>query len=168
MNQKVGITIGVVLLLLVLLGGGLFFLMKKNQTPSSVITPVQQEAKPIEPQTLQGTLKDLFTSGKSVKCSFDNNSTDSAKVTGIVYVSGGKVRGDFSPASHMVVDGQTSYLWTDMSKQGMKFAMTTSDKTQGPDLNQQVGYSCQDWNSDATMFTLPADITFSAINIPRQ
>lgn len=179
MSKKVLIGVGLLLLIVILVGCGLFLIFRKGVKPQPVVEKTEETMMtPEQPQTLQGTLKDLFASGKSVKCSFDNSATDSAKVTGIVYVSGGKVRGDFatntktlSVNSHMIVDSGTSYIWTDMSKQGMKFALTdqtqqptSAGKSQAPDLNQQVSYTCQDWTATGSMFVLPSDITFASIS----
>jgi hypothetical protein len=181
MNKKTGIVIAVVILLLLLLGGGVFLMTKKSQTPTTKTE--QPAAQNTTPETAQGTLKSLLANGKSVKCSFDNSASDSAKSSGTVYVASGKMRGDFqvtsaetTTVSHMIVDSQNSYLWTDNSKQGFKFAVNqqeptgttsgTSGGSQGPDINQTVNYSCQDWSPDNSMFNLPSDITFSAFTVP--
>lgn len=182
MNQKTKIVAGIIVLI-VLLGGGAFLMTKKPQPQASTLSAKieQPEARKVTTETAQGTLKSLVASGKSVKCSFNNNNaTDSAKVSGTVYVSGGKMRGDFkttsgnsdSVNSHVVVDSQNSYIWTNTNKQGYKFAIAdqqqtnTVRKSQGPDMNQTVDYSCQDWSVDSSVFTLPNDITFSSLAIP--
>ncbi len=179
MNQKNKIVVGIVILLVVLLGG-VFLTMNKSKsqtsTPSAKVG--QPEMQKATTETAQGTLKSLVASGKSVKCSFSNSATDSAKVSGTVYVSSGKMRGDFkttsndSVSSHVIVDSQNSYIWTDMSKQGYKFAIANQQQTnaagrsQGPDMNQTVDYSCQDWSVDGSVFALPTDITFTSPIMP--
>jgi hypothetical protein len=179
MNKKTGIVIGIVILLLLLLGVGIF-LMKKPQ--SQIQTPKTEQPGTTQnaaPETAQGTLKSLLAMGKSVQCSFSNAATDSAKVSGTLYVAGGKMRGDFQSTSgdtsinsHMIADSQNSYIWTDMNKQGFKFSITnqqqtnTAVKSQGPDMNQTIDYSCQDWVTDSSVFTLPSDITFSSFAVP--
>ncbi len=181
MNQKTGIIVGIVILLLVVVGIGGYLLMRKNPTPAPVIqAPQQQVTQQATPQETQGTLKSLMASGGSVQCSFTNTATDSAKASGTAYISSGKMRGDFAMTvagatrnSHIIVDGQTSYLWTDGIKQGMKFAMANPQPTtaaggsnQGVDLNQSVSYSCQPWSADTSMFALPTDVTFMALTVP--
>jgi len=180
MNKKTGIVIGVVILLLVVLGIVVFSMKNKNKTQTTSTMMTQPETQNSTTETTQGTLKSLFTSGKSVQCSYNNATADnSANVSGTVSVASGKMRGDFKTTTnettvntHMIVDSQNSYIWTDMSKQGFKFAITdqqqtsTAGKTQGPDMNQVANYSCQPWKADDSVFTLPSDITFSTFTMP--
>ncbi len=170
MNQKIILVIG----LLILIGGGIFFLTKKSSSPVS--TTGSQTGNAIE-----GTLKSLLTGGKSVKCTFTNQ-VEGATSEGTVYVAGEKMRGDFkttaegaSTNSHMIVDSQFSYIWTDESNQGFKFPVEseaspttegTTTPNQGFDLNEKVNYSCQDWSADNSLFTLPSNVTFSTFTIP--
>jgi len=181
MNKTV-ITV-IVIVLLILLGGGIFYLMKKSASHSSMPavapTGMQKTATDNSQTTIQGTLKSLLTGGKSVVCTF-SNTANANTVTGTVYASDGKMRGDFKSnsaqaavAGHMIVDSGYSYIWTDASSQGMKMAIsnqtatppTTNSKT--PDLNQNYKFSCQPWAVDSTVFTLPTNITFSSFAIPQ-
>lgn len=179
MNQKTSIIIGIILLLLVVVGAGAFLMLKKPQPQTSVVKQVPSLTQQTTPQMMQGTLKNLLSNGSSVKCSFDNNnSTESAKVSGTVYVSGGKMRGDFqavtkemSVASHMIVDSGTSYVWTDLAKTGFKFSLTdqqpkTAGQNQQAVMDQNFNYSCQNWTTDTSLFVLPSDITFTSLAIP--
>src|SRR5579859_5930351 len=116
MNVKI-IIVAIVILLL---GGGAFVLMKKSATSNTAASG-----------NTSGTLRSLFTSGVSQKCTFNNKANGDAEVNGTIYAAGGKVRGDFqgnvggsTVNSHVIVDSQTFYVWTDMSKQGFKFALT--------------------------------------------
>jgi hypothetical protein len=125
----------------------------------------------------QGTLKALLTAGKPQTCTFDNNKGS----TGTVYVANEKMAGDFTTTTqgntvtaHMVIDGGYSYLWTGMTKMGIKISMAEAEKAeanastnQSVGLNEPVSYSCKDWSVDATKFTLPTDITFSTFNLPK-
>ncbi len=175
MNTKIILVIG----LLILIGGGIFFLTKKSSSP--VTTTGNQTGNAIE-----GTLKSLLTGGKSVKCTFTNQ-VEGATSEGTVYVAGEKMRGDFktntqgaSSNSHMIVDSQFSYIWTDESNQGFKFPVGSeaSPGTQGTadegasannqpiNLDEKVNYSCQDWSTDNSLFTLPSNVTFSTFTIP--
>lgn len=176
MNKKIGIISVIVVLLLLLVGGGAYLAMKKTSPSSLDTAPITQNSTA---NSSQGSLKSLFASGKSQKCTFNNTSTDTTKVDGTVYVAAGKVRGDFQTtsngtplSSHMIIDSQTSYIWTDMSKQGFKMAIDTNQQTntaannQGPNMDQNVNYSCQGWSVDNSVFTLPADITFTSFTVP--
>jgi hypothetical protein len=179
MKKSVGIG---VLLLLLLIGG--FFLLKK--TPSTVVSPEQKVA--VTPQvsqmnkeeTIQGSIKSLIAGGKAVKCSF-SKTTNEVTIAGTVYAGNGKVREDYSSTAaktavegHMIVDGKTGYMWNDaMKDQGFKFDMTApqptsgaSKKSQTPDINQDINFSCQGWNVDNAVFALPAGVTFSSLTVP--
>jgi hypothetical protein len=125
----------------------------------------------------EGSLKSLLTSGVPQTCSFENKKQ--ANTNGTIYVSGGKMRGDFTSANqgqnitgHIIVDSGNNYIWTDLSKQGMKIALTAeqtggSSGTQGMDINQTVSYACKPWAPDASKFALPSDITFSTFTVPK-
>lgn len=86
------------------------------------------------------------------------------------------MRGDFTSVasgqttqSHMITDGQTSYVWTDQMAQGFKMSFSSANATSGgsngastsvnPD--EKVNYACSPWSVDQSEFTLPANITFS-------
>ena len=87
------------------------------------------------------------------------------------------MRGDFTTStegktvtSHILVDGQTSYLWMDGQKMGYKFTVEESDETgndtnKAPagslDLEKKSDYSCKPWSTDSSLFSLPDDIEFS-------
>ena len=71
------------------------------------------------------------------------------------------------------------YLWTDDRKVGMKIsydANATPAPSSAPsagasgslDANASMNYKCGSWIADASMFTLPAGITFGTFNMPTQ
>jgi hypothetical protein len=177
MNKKIVLVIAVVLLLL--LGGGAYVMMGKSQAPAPQqameATPTQSAEK-----TAEGTLKALIASAIPQTCSFTNK--QGADVKGTVYTSGGKMRGDFTTTTskgvtsngHMVVDADTTYVWTDEMKQGFKMKITDEQKNQAAansqamDLNQNVSYTCKPWIPDAGVFTLPKDISFMEFSLPNK
>ncbi len=110
----------------------------------------------------EGTLKSLLSMGSSQVCTYSTTNTNKASVTGTVYVSSGKMRGDFVSTradmkvnGHMIVDNGYTYMWTHLSNPGflrnvevsqMEPSVTpTATNNQAPDLNQSVSYSCQGW-----------------------
>ena len=179
MNRNVAIVIGI--LILFLIGSGAYLALKKSPQPSANKAPVtQNKSADSGAQTVQGTIKSLLSSGKSQKCTYSSN-LESASVSGTLYVANGKIRGDFTSGTeqakmsgHMIMDGGFSYVWTDMSKQGIKMAI--DQKLQQPsgapasgqtlDINQTLVYTCQGWIGDGSVFTLPSDITFSTFALP--
>ncbi len=178
MKNKTSLIV-LILIIIILLAGGAYFMMKK--TPSKISETKMTQTSPTAMKTkgtmTAGTLKSLLTLGKSVKCSFSNK-TESNSSEGTVYVSGGKMRADFSSTSgktttngHVIADSQFSYFWMDQSKQGFKFPITNKETSTGTtqqsfDMNQSVNYSCGDWNADSSVFSLPIGVTFSSFNVP--
>lgn len=162
MNKKV-VTAGVVVVLLLIIAG--FLVMKGRTNPA--VTPT----KTSEQNTSPTSLKDLISKGIAQSCTYSNESS-----TGQIYVSGGKVRGDFDTTiegkvtkSHMIVDGSNSYIWSDGSKDGIKMtfdvaatpaANATSSPVGGFDTAANMNYKCGVWVADPSMFTLPAGVTF--------
>lgn len=147
---------------------------QKKASPVSDYVTNNQEAETTD------NLKDLISKGVAQSCTFDSGSSN-----GSVYISGGKVRGDFDVVaggqtvkSHMLVMDSTSYIWTDGQKTGFKMtfdpnADTTNKKDtsaytkQGFDPNADNNYKCSTWVTDNTKFTLPSDVTFSSFDIPK-
>jgi uncharacterized protein (UPF0333 family) len=172
MNKKI---VGViVIVLLVLLGGGAYFMMQKSKSTTAENLPAANPTEAAAAAETQGTLKSLLTAGKPQTCSFSTEEGSS----GTVYVANGKMRGDFTSTTqgttvtgHMILDSGYSYVWTDLTKQGMKIAIPAeqasgSTGSQGMDVNQKVSYSCKGWTVDNTKLALPSDVTFSTFNIP--
>jgi hypothetical protein len=168
----------VAVIILVLIGGALYLNLGKSTT-----TP--QDAKMTEEKTqnagemIKGSLKSLFGTGKNVTCTVNNIENDG---TGTVYVSGNKLRGDFTNSadgktieSHFIQDEQFSYLWSSEMDQGIKMKAelgteksTTSDSknakapsTETVDLNKEVDYKCSNWIVDNSKFIPPSDVKFS-------
>lgn len=123
-----------------------------------------------------GSMKDLIARGGDYKCTF-SHSTDVSDSSGTVYVSGQKMRGDFTSnekvsgttsESHMINDGEFSYVWSSAMPMGLKMKITNdttagADTTSGVDVNQKLDYSCEKWNGDASQFSLPASVNFTEL-----
>lgn len=125
------------------------------------------------------SMKDLIAANISQKCTVDE-SNDVSQSSGVVYVANRKLRGDFESLaagtkvqSHMIADGQYSYVWTSATPQGFKIAVTAEQPATAPttgtqtqqsvDYNQQLAYSCMPWTADSSMFSLPSGITFTDV-----
>jgi hypothetical protein len=181
MNKTVRII--VIVIILILLGGGAFYLFSKSHKAS---TQSEQTATSQTPQTAtqKKSLFDFFSMAGSQKCTFSDKTNGGS---GTVYVSGGKMRGDFQSANngsantaHMINDGKYVYYWTDGEKTGYKMSFDfvkqqASQVTMGPENNtsqqqtpsqavnmkQQSDYSCGPWSEDSSLFSVPTDITFT-------
>lgn len=175
-NKKVII----ILIILIIIGIGGYMMMKKSPQSSNNQAPITQN-KPTN-ETIQGSLKSLLSAGKSQKCTYSNK-VETTSVEGTVYVADGKMRGDFTTTSeqtkmtgHMIVDGGYSYVWSDLSDQGIKMAIDNQQKpsnapadntnNQAPDMEQSYNYTCQGWAGDDTVFAPPNDITFASFTLP--
>lgn len=178
MNKAVGYGVGVVVIIVLVVG---FMVMrpKTTQAPSVAGNPSGSEGAQQGQGEKGGTLKDLFAMTTSQTCTFTN--ADGTSATGTVYVSGGKVRSDFSTsaseeagqAMHMIVKDQTSYLWGDaLQGKGVKMAFAdmeapadttkpSSQQSASLNTNQSVKYSCKPWAVDASVFELPTGVEFS-------
>lgn len=182
-NKK--IIISVIIIILLLIGGGIFLMseLRVKQSP----TPVQQTGQPATNTTttntgpkleqVEGTMKSLLSGGKTQKCTFSYN-TDNSTITGQVYVANGKIREEFQSTSttgpingHMIVYNQEAFMWTDQMNRGFKFSIgeqptpaVKNDKT--PDINKEMSFDCLPWSEDASMFTVPANITFQSMAAP--
>jgi hypothetical protein len=179
MNKKLGIII--VIILLLLLGGGALVMSKQSSTSMGsklAITAVNPTETKTENTGTLGSLKNLMTSGVPQSCTFTGQKENTT--TGTIYVSDKQLRADFTSTNegqkitgHMIVDNGYSYVWTDLMKRGMKVALTQEQidngaiNSQTVDLNQTVSYVCKPWTSDTAKFTIPADITFSTVTLPK-
>jgi len=174
MNKKVLVTVVILLLLLL---GGVAFMMSKKSKKTDVASP---ETKVVaEEETKKQSLKDLLASNVAQKCSY-SDTYGSTAISGTSYLSGGKVRGDFSTTAengqvssgHMIYDGKFSYVWIDGTTSGFKMAIDTSSNTtananqQGLDMNKAMDYDCGIWVTDQSQFTPPDGVTFTEYNMP--
>ena len=163
MNKKILIVIGILLL-----GGGIGAYLFMSKGTSSTIPDGQQTATSSE-ASAQKSLKDLIGLGQSQECTFSMSEGNS----GTVYIASGKMRGDFTTTSegqttisHMLVDGNTSYLWMEGQDMGYKFSVDTSAQEQGEtsqgsvDLDQKADYSCKAWRADSSVLALPEGVEF--------
>jgi hypothetical protein len=179
--MKKPVTIIVVVVILILLGAGVFYLLGSHSTSSQSQQAAAPQSQPMQ-TTQKKSLLDFFSMAGSQKCTFSNSTNNSS---GTVYVSGGKMRGDFQSsdngktnASHMINDGTYVYIWTDGQTSGYKLSLaavkqeqaqvsatpnnpSTKTPQQSVNMKQQANYSCGPWSSDATMFTVPTNITFT-------
>lgn len=171
MSKRVMMIVGVVLVIAIL---GIVGFTQLNKKPESINTETQtsdQAPLPTAEGLSKGSIQSLIAAGKSVSCDV-NYPEMSGK--GIVYVSGKKVRGDFTTQvegkemlSHMIFDGETSYIWSDGVNQGTKFKMDPNQKfsanpsNQTADLSKEVDMSCQDWNVDSSKFSPPSTVKFT-------
>ena len=151
-----------------------YFIIAKRPAVAPTVNPSSNGEEQSNSPT---SLKDLLSKGISQSCTFKTDGS-----TGTIYMSGGKIRGDFDATvegqimkSHMIVDSNTSYIWSDGSKTGIKMSFdpnastaTNGTETQSGsfDVSAQMDYKCGVWITDASMFALPAGISFTSFDAP--
>lgn len=179
MNKKLII---IVVAVLVLLGGGYY--VYSSQKGSAGTGSNTSGGK----QNAVSSLKDLIAKNIAQSCTYDSTE-GGVENKGTMYMAGGKVRGDFeskmadgkTTKSHMIVDGNTSYIWSDDSNMGFKSTFDnkataapgvkdsgTPAETGSFDANAGMDYKCSPWSADASKFALPANVTFQSFDIPSQ
>ncbi len=131
------------------------------------------------------SLAKLILAGGNQKCTFVQDITAGQTPThseGTVYLSSGRVRGDFKTAvtdgaakgqtleAHMIQDAGFVYTWatTPASTQGIKSPVPDLAKLSPTDKAnsgyvQELNYNCSAWTVDASVFTLPTTVTFKTI-----
>ena len=92
MQKNIGLIAAVVVIILLLLGGGFYLMNSKSQKTVSVSPTPTAVAKEKAPETnsITGTLKEIFTGGKTQTCTItypDNTGS------GTIFVSGKKFGG---------------------------------------------------------------------------
>ncbi len=162
MSKQIGIVIAVVIILLVGIVGYTQLNKSSQQTGSS------------DEAMSKGSIKSLLGQGKNVNCTINYPGTQGQD--GTVYVSGNKMRGDFSMVvdekttdSHMINDGTFVYTWSSMSSQGTKMKVEAveeaaekagTEQKQNVDLDAEVDYKCTPWSVETAMFVPPTNIEF--------
>ena len=163
MNKN--LIIGGVVVVIVLIGGFIFFNSGNN-------APASDNGQPsTNGESLSGTIDDLLAFSGTKSCTFSDEGT-----RGTVYVSNGKMRGDFEASengqvmtTHMIRADGYQYVWVD-GQGGMKVKEANLKKfetqanqgnDQTPDLSERVNYTCQGWSGDSSKFAVPTDVEFN-------
>jgi len=173
--------IGYIALAVIIISGGGYLLLKGEPAGAPASQSEVQGAEAsvqVQDSTVpaQVSMRDLVARGQSLECTFDLD-VEYSKSNGTVYIAGGKVRGNFDIVvsvsqagtqkfqAYMIADGEMSYVWSSLIKQGFKLPIskseTSADPQNGVDYNQKLNYSCKPWNAVANFFIPPADIVFS-------
>jgi hypothetical protein len=174
MNKNTLVVIAAVIIL-ALIGGGAYLSMNKKTSVPAAGTAAgnTRQTNPSQEATPLKSLKDLFLSGISQKCTYSDN-TSGNQISGTTYIANGKMRVDSSYSvggknnlTHMIVSDNTNYVWTEGQTNGFKMsydpnAQPSPSKGQGEiDMNKSMNYSCSPWIADNSLFNLPSGIKFS-------
>lgn len=163
MKKSLIYTIAVVAVVVVI-GAFVFFNNKAGAPTNGSGSPA--------PGSSTASLKELFAQGKSQKCTFSHDGSGVGS-SGTVYIASGKMRGDFNSTvdgktveSHMIVNGDTAYIWSSSMPQGIKMqfdaaAQAGQGNSGAVNPDQRFGYDCSGWSADQSLFSLPSGITFT-------
>lgn len=180
MNKKTLVTIGI--LVLIVVGAYGAYRVYKHFARLSATPSVQTATGTSQPSALT-SLKDLITKGVAQSCTYTTDKSD-----GMIYMSGGKVRGDINTMlgsvttkAHMIIMNNNFYIWTDGMSTGFKMAYdmnatpvpgatpsTVQSIQQSFDANTNMNYKCSTWVADEGKFTLPGGVTFASFKAPSQ
>jgi hypothetical protein len=181
------IKIFLVAVVVVALGSGIFF-WQLGRTSDPLIsgpapaTPAEDlEATPASdrPVSGRGSLGALLALARALECTVVNDVDPQFASEGTVFLSDGKIRGDFLTGprdaqvlSSLIIRDNTMYLWSTIDGEtwGMKNTLSgaTPDatapklETQEPiGLEDEVRYDCKPWVSvDGSVFVPPGDVLF--------
>ena len=172
MSRQIQLIIAAVIVVILILAGAFYVLGKSKKAQTETPAGQAMEAPSSEQS---GTIKSLLSMGKNVACDVSYD-MDQNKTSGKVYVSGGKMSGDFSITTadgktmdtHMLQDETYIYSWSSAFVQGTKMkveaaaspAVAPSGQPASLNVDQQVQYKCSPWGVDASKFTPPTNVQF--------
>lgn len=155
---------------------------QNNVSTQSSENGQQSEAQEAQPSGSVALLESALTGGDAVKCTYEE-----ADNSGTAYIaSENKFRVDYTSAEgsgHMVLNGETMYVWADGESQGFKI---TNPKDSTDDIAEEYNeYSpetlkenynednlnCEKFSFDDSLVELPANVQFQSFeellqNIP--
>jgi len=182
MEQNKLVIGGVVLVLIFIVGG--YLMAGRADAPSELIgdNNTEQSLGDRMVDSAKMSLSGMLALGQSQTCTF-SDSSNGTESNGTVYMSGGKMRGDFTSSArgqiettHMISDGKESRIWIDGQADGYLMKMPeNTDTTASPDtpissdgttqmpidMNDDASnYNCTSWRTDASVFVPPANVDF--------
>lgn len=122
-------------------------------------------------QASAASISEFMKAGEIKKCTYNDDES-----AGTMYFARNeRLRMDYrskaDPAnsgSAIITSGQ-QYVWSNSTKQGVKFAFTPSgaesqnqsSSQQNVDVNKKYNFTCENWLLDESVFTPPADVKFT-------
>jgi hypothetical protein len=178
-------TVGAVVVLVAIVGLVLF-LMKRPGSEAGLPAnePNADEpaapARPEEDRSFMGSIRDLAGRTGSYRCEVSGATAQAdLAYNGVVFVSNGKVRSDFTlpeggvmVETHSIMDGETMYVWSSAMPQGMKMQIppkSAAPETTAPqsgDIDQSYTWDCDPYTGDQSVFTPPSEISFMEFTMP--
>lgn len=164
-----------VLIVGVVVVGGYFILRSNTKNNEEIVKNGEENT-----EQKKMAFSEFVKQGGSYKCEVKQSVSDMEN-SGTVYLSGNKMRGEFST----IAEGKTmdtlfimrdgySYTWSStLPNMGFKMKVMSNTDTTNTNIDtsgnyswntEQIGdYNCEAWSADESMFTLPANITFQEL-----
>ncbi len=143
--------------------GGIFGIHKTPPKMTTHVTSTQVMQKIATPEAKPMKIKDIVTMKGNQKCTF-SDSNNGSKTEGVVYITGGKIRGDITTTvngktnvTHIVSDKNIMHVWIDGQGQGYT---TTETSISQMNINQESNYTCTSSTGNDSMFVTPTGIQF--------
>lgn len=162
--------IGIISVLIIITASLGFYYFNKSETQVNVNN--NQNVDTTTEETINTSVLDLAKRGGNYECTF-SHTTGVGTSNGVVYISGEKIRGNFTSnvvvanmviKSYMISDGASVYTWTDMTSQGYKVPIekggAEENTSQSFDYGQNLDYTCKGWVVDPSVFYLPSGVEF--------
>jgi hypothetical protein len=181
MNKTYGI--GIIVLILIALGVW-YISSKKDVQPVTQVVPQTTDTTTATTSvqttasTKTNTFKSIFSQSGNHECLFEQV-LSGYKVSSVVYIADGKMRGEFrnssgtTAANLMIYNGGLLYTWKEGTKVGVKTSIKTiedlpevipKDLTSGAIFGTSAGnvsWDCHAWAKKDSMFIIPSYVTFS-------
>ena len=149
--------------------------IEKSDDVDNTIENNIEEINENEEESFLGSIQDLLTRGKSLKCTY-NIADGEGEATGVIYVSGNKIRSEVEitedAGGKMKVDSIITedwmYTWNSFMPGGTKMNIKEMQSETGEDYSQdeadkmkeEMDYKCRSWIPDNSKFAVPADVEF--------
>lgn len=158
---------------IIVIAGGIFFWYRKTKTVT--VTGTNASSTNTANEITTGTYSEILTLGKNVKCDY-TNTDENGTTQGTIYIKnrGEGLRSDFTLTkdgtatnSHLIVDKNTEYIWSDSEKSGIRATITDEDKktifsdnTQDGGLSANEKLTCRAASIEQSLLTPPSNVSF--------
>lgn len=183
MRMRKSFIVGIIIIFIGFLGWFFFGRISLSTDSATRVVEGLENETPLQENTTPelsgvGTIVDLLKLGKSLSCTYTQDSEKSGKSAGVIYLDGiERIRVDAQTEkdgkqydSHIVYTSTDMYLWVESAEKSFALKVpvknpVTTYSTTSPELNTQtmyedVTYICTSWNLDEGVFTPPSDIEF--------
>lgn len=179
----------IIILIVLALGAGWYFWSTNNENNSNETTT--QEEMTTDTTESDSTTTDnsnnllaLLQSRETKTCTYSMEQ-EGTTISGVAYIAGDNMRNNYEVSGEeqnitgsMIKMGDTMYIWGSSMPQGIKMQVNMEElaaqysqngdqqlipgQNMTPfDITKQTEYTCANWVSDDSMFTPPADVTFT-------